>query len=330
MTRPSFNMAVCAYDRVAPLLDGRVGVEGCDLSPIILSPEETFHRAFRFQEFEIAELSLSSHAVTVARGNAPYVAIPVFLSRVFRHSGIYIRTDRGIARPEDLKGKLVGVPEYQQTANVWARGILADDHGVQPADIKWRNGGIDEPGRTERTELRLPKNIDLQPIPARRTLSDMLEGGELDAVFSPREPQCFTKGKPHVARLFPEYRAVEEAYYRRTKIFPIMHIIGIRADIAKLHPWLPASLYKAFLRAKDVAMYELGLIGRLTVMLPWSVAELHRTREIMGDDYWSYGLDKNLDQLKTFLRYSFEQGLSDRPVEVEELFASPTLDMSKS
>jgi 4,5-dihydroxyphthalate decarboxylase len=294
-----------------------------------LSPEETFHRAFRFQEFDIAEISLSSHVATVSNGAANYVGIPVFLSRVFRHSGIYIRTDR-ISRPEDLRGMRIGVPEYQQTANVWARGILKDEYGIEPSEIKWRNGGLEVPGRTERTRLQLPPTIDLQSIPKDQTLSGMLESGELDGIISPREPQCFSKGRPDIGRLFPDYRPLEEAYFQKTRIFPIMHLIGIRKDIAERHPWLAVSLCKAFDKARELALEELGMIGRLSVMLPWCVSELQRTREIMGRDFWPYGLEANKAQLQAFARYSCEQGLSATTVNAEDLFAPSTLELSKN
>jgi len=227
----ALSMAVCDYDRTRAIFDGRAAVEGCDITAVPLEPEEAFHRAFKFSEFDISEISMSSYIMTTARGDAHYVAIPAFVSRLFRHSGIYIRTDRGIARPQDLKGKTVGVPEYQITANVWIRGILKDEYGVVPSDIKWRRGGLEDPGRDERATIALPPDIDLKAIPAHRTLSDMLAAGELDALISARAPSCFLRGAPHVDRLFADYPATEEAYFRKTGIFPIMHAIGIRRSL---------------------------------------------------------------------------------------------------
>jgi 4,5-dihydroxyphthalate decarboxylase len=330
MSRLKLTLATSYYDRTIPIFDGRAPVEGCDITWIALSPEETFHRAFGYQEFDIAEVSLSSHTLTTARGDAKYIGVPAFTSRVFRHSGIYIRTDRGIKRPEDLKGKTIGMPEYQQTANVWIRGVLSDEHGVGRGDAKWRTGGLDEPGRAERTPIKLPPDVDLKPIPKDRTLSQMVESGEIDAMFSPRPPGCMERNAPNVARLFPEYVPVEEDYYKRTGIFPIMHLIGIRRELVEKHPWLPVSVYKAFLKAKEIALEELNLIGHLTVTLPWCVAELARTRKLMGQNFWNYGLEGDRHVLETFLRYSKEQGLCERDIDPKELFAPSTLDLSKN
>ena len=277
----------------------------------------------------MSEISLSSHTLMTSRGENAYVGIPAFVSRLFRHSGIYIRTDRGIDRPQALAGKTVGLPEYQITANVWIRGILQEDYGVKPESIHWRRGGLEDPGRGERAPLKLPPGIDLQQVADGKTLSVMLEAGELDAVISARAPSCFERGAPNVARLFPDYRRVEEDYFRRTKIFPTMHIIGIRRSLAERHPWLPVSVLKAFIRAKELTIYELGQIGHLFVSLPWGVAEFEKARALMGADYWSYGVEANRHVLETFTRYHYEQGLSARKVAPEELFAASTLDLTK-
>ena len=329
MAKLSISMACCDYDRTRALFDGRVTVEGCDVHAVPIEPEEAFHRGFKYNEFDVSELSLSSHTMTTARGDNHYVAIPAFVSRLFRHSGFYIRTDRGIDRPGDLRGKKIGLPEYQMTANVWMRGILEDEYGVRPADIHWRRGGLEEPGREERSPIALPPDIDLQQVPHDRTLSQMLEAGELDGVISARAPACFTKGAPHIARLFPDYPAAEEAYYRRTAIFPIMHVIGIRRSLLERHPWLAVSFLKAFIEAKNLCMAEMGQIGHLFTSLPWAVAEFHRMQALMGEDYWSYGVHANRKVLETFTRYSFDQGLSARHVTLEDLFAGPTFDLTK-
>jgi 4,5-dihydroxyphthalate decarboxylase len=329
MTTLTISLACCDYDRTRALFDGRVTVEGCEVIGTPLEPEEAFHRAFKYQEFDVSELSLSSYTLQVSRGENPYVAIPAFVSRLFRHSGIYVRTDRGIARPQDLKGKTIGVPEYQMTAAVWIRGTLQDDFGVRTQDVHWRNGGIEQPGREERTPLKLPAGIDLKSIPKDQTLSRMLEAGELDGMIGARAPSCFTRGAPNVARLFPDFRAVEQDYFRRTRIFPMMHVIGIRRTLAERHPWLAVNLMKAFLRAKELAWYELGQIGHLFTSLPWGVAEFDATRALMGEDYWSYGLQPNRHALEAFTRYHHEQGLSARKVAPEELFAPSTLELSK-
>ncbi len=329
MAKLELSLGCCDYDRTRAVLDGRASIEGCRIIGTAIEPEEAFHRAFRFNEFDVSELSLSSHTLLTSRGQNQYVGIPAFVSRLFRHSGIYIRTDRGINRPENLKGKTVGLPEYQITANVWIRGILKDDFGVDASDVHWRRGGGEQPGRGERAPLSLPSNIDLQQVPDDRTLSQMLESGEIDAVIGARAPSCFTRGAKNVARLFEDYRRTEADYFKRTGIFPIMHIIGIRKSLVERHPWLPVSVFKAFMQAKELAMYELGQIGHLFVSLPWGVAAYEEAKKLLGDDYWSYGFDRNRHVLETFTRYHHEQGLSSRRVAPEELFFESTLDLAK-
>ena len=329
MAKLAISLACCDYDRTRAIFDGRVGIEGCEVIGTAIEPEEAFHRAFKYREFDVSELSLSSHTLQVSRGENAYVAIPAFVSRLFRHSGIYIRTDRGIKRPQDLKGKTLGLPEYQITANVWIRGILNDEYGVAARDVHWRSGGIEEPGRDERAPLKLPPEIDLKAIPKEKTLSAMLEAGELDGMIGARAPSCFLRGAPNVARLFPDFRAVEQDYFRRTRIFPVMHVIGIRRSLAEQHPWLAVNVLKAFIKAKELCWYELGQIGHLFNSLPWGVAEFDATRKLMGEDYWSYGVEHNRHVLEAFTRYHHEQGLSARPVKLEELFAPATFELSK-
>jgi 4,5-dihydroxyphthalate decarboxylase len=323
------SLAVGDYDRTRAIFDGRAKIEGCDVTAVMLEPEEAFHRAFKFQEFDVTEMSLSSHIVNVARGTAHYVGIPAFVSRLFRHSGIYIRTDRGIKRPEDLKGKTVGVPEYQMTANVWIRGMLKDQHGVAPRDIKWRRGGMEDPGREERSPINLPPEIEMKDIPRDRTLSQLLEAGELDCVLGARAPSCFLRGTPNVARLFPDYPTAEEAYFQKTKIFPIMHLIGIRRSLVEKDPWLAVSVFKAFIKAKQICMHEFNQIGHLACSLPWSVHEYERLKRVMGEDFWSYGFEANRHVLETLASYSFDQNLSARKVSPEEMFARSTHELSK-
>jgi 4,5-dihydroxyphthalate decarboxylase len=329
MKKLQISLACCDYDRTKALFDGRATIDGCDVACTAVEPEEAFHRAFKFQEFDVSELSLSSYTLQVARGDNAYVAIPAFVSRLFRHSGIYIRTDRGIRTPADLKGKTIGLPEYQITANVWIRGVLQDEYGVAPGDVHWRQGGQEEPGRDERTPIKLPPGIDLQPIPHDRSVSQMLESGELDGMIGARAPSCLERGAPNVARMFPDFRTVEQDYFARTRIFPIMHVIGIRRTLVEQHPWLAVNVFKAFIKAKAQAWYELGQIGHLFNSLPWGVDEFQKTRKLMGDDYWPYGLEANRHVLEAFTRYHFEQGLSTRRLRPEDLFHPATLDLSK-
>ena len=327
MTKLTVSLAGVDYDRTRALFDGTVRIEGCETIPVAMSPEQAFHRAFQFQEFDITELSLSSYMNVLDRGAHHYVAIPVFPSRLFRHSSIYIRTDCGIARPEDLAGKLVGVPEYQMTAAVWIRGILQDQYGLRPADMRWRTGGLEEAGRKEKSKLSLP-DIDLQPIPATETLSGQLDAGAIDALVSALAPSCFGRN-PNVVRLFPDYRAAEEVYYKATGIFPIMHVVGIRRRLVEQHPWLAVNTFMAYLRAKEICMRNMEKIGHLFTTLPWPVEELQRARALMGEDFWSYGADKNQRELEAITRYAHEQGLTSRRIPLDELFVPSTLQLAK-
>jgi 4,5-dihydroxyphthalate decarboxylase len=325
----TISLTCCDYDRTRALFDGRVGIEGCEVVAVPHEPEEAFHRAFKFQEYDVTELSLSSHTLVTARGENHYVGVPAFVSRLFRHSSIYIRTDRGIRTPQDLRGKTVGTPEYQMTAALWVRGILEDEYGIRPSEVHWRNGGLEEAGREERATLKLPPEIDLKAIPHDRTLSDMLEKGEIDAVIAARAPSCYDRGAPNVDRLFPDYPAVEKEYFRRTGIFPIMHLIGVRKSIAEKHPWLPVNVLKAFNAAKALCMHEKSEIGHLFTTLPWPIAAFKEAVALMGDDYWSYGFAPNRKTLDAITRYSHEGGLSARRVQPEELFWPATLDLTK-
>lgn len=325
----SLSLACGNYDRTRALIDGRVRVEGCEINYLPLEPEEVFFRAARHEEFDIAELSFNSYILQTSRGESRYIGIPAFVSRCFRHSMIYVRTDRGIRAPADLKGRLVGVPEYQLTALVWMRGILQEDYGVKPSDIKWRSGGQEQPGRKERARINLPNEIDLQPIPPGATLSAMLRDGELDALMTARAPSCFHNEAPYVDRMFPNHRDIEKDYYRRTGLYPIMHLIGVRKSLAERHPWLPASVYKAFCRAKAAAMADLRTLAAPGLMLPWTEAETLETMKLMGKDFWRYGVAENKREIETLARYSHAQGLAERLVPIEEMFAPSTYEVSR-
>ena len=325
-SRVHVTIACANYDRIAPIADGRVDVEGCDVTFVPLGPEEVFFRAFRYAEFDVSELSLNSYMMSTTRDACAYVAIPVYPSRSFRHSMIYVRADRGIETPGDLKGKIVGTPEYQQTANVWVRGMLEEQYGVRPGDMIWRTGGQEEPGRDERTPLDVPAGLDLAPIPKDRYLSEMFEAGEIDVYMSARAPSPYLRGSPTIERLFPDVRAAEQAYFRDTGLFPIMHLIGVKKSIAEAHPWLPAALYRAFDEAKALAMDRLEETGVLYATLPWPADAAAEAKRLMGDDFWPYGVSRNRHALETITRYSFDQGLAARNLSMEELFHPSTLD----
>jgi 4,5-dihydroxyphthalate decarboxylase len=325
MGRPIRLAVACGnYDRTRALFDGRVPIEGCDPVFLPLAPEEIFFRAFVHQEFDVAELSLSSYVMRRAQGDCPYVGVPAFVSRAFRHSAIYVRTDRGIERPEDLRGRRVGVPEYQMSAAVWVRGLLHEEHGVAPRDLRWVTGGMETPGRIEKVRFSPPPGLSLKPAPPDQSLSGMLEGGTLDALIAPRPPSCFVRGAPGVGRLFANFGTDEEAYYRRTGIFPIMHLVGVRTDLADRHPWLPASLYKAFAAAKEITLATLDDANVLATSLPFQLWHAEQARRLMGGDWWPYGLAENTKTLEVFLGYHFEQGLSPRRLAPAELFAPST------
>ena len=328
MSKLNLSLAVRDYDRVRPLSDGVVQIDGVDPVFMALGPEEIFFRAFRQAEFDICELSLSSFTVKTARGDCPYVGVPAFVSRAFRHNAIYVRTDR-IKTPADLKGKAIGVPEYQLTANVWARALLADDHGVKPSDIHWIRGGMFEAGRLEKITITLPNDVKLDDAPADRTLSDMLETGEVDGIIGPRVPTPFERGHAHVGWLFADPVAAAKDYFKRTGIFPIMHVIGVRRELAERHQWLPAAVFKAFAQAKGVALESLGDTSSSKVTLPFIEERLMETRALMGEDFWSYGVEQNRKVLDYFLGQHHAQGLSPRRVSVEELFHPGTLETYK-
>lgn len=318
MSRLQLSVAVGDYDRTRPLMTGAVPIDGVDPVYMALSPEEMFFRAFRHQAFDLSELSFSSYLVKHAAGESPYVALPVFLSRAFRHTSIYVRTDR-IRKPEDLKGRRIGIPEYQLTALVWARALLADDYGVQPADVHWVRGGIDTPGRPEKIRLALPADVHIEDAPAHETISALLDRGEIDAFIAPRPPACAGRN-PDVGWLFADPTAVARDYFRRTGIFPIMHLLGIRKTLVQQHPWLAGAVLKAFEAARAAAFAQLADTSATKVMLPFVEEQLQAARELMGADYWSYGVSSNRATLEAFVRHHHAQGLSSRPMAVEELF----------
>ena len=323
------SIAVGDYDRVRPLADGRVRIDGCEPIFMHLEPEEVFFRAFRQQAFDVCELSLSTFTLRTAQESNPYVGIPVFTSRAFRHTAIYIRTDRGITTPQDLKGRRIGIPEYQLTANVWARAILLDDHGVDPSHIRWIQGGQEEPGRIEKATFKLPDGVHIEPAPEGRTLSGMLEAGEIDGMIAPRAPSCFQRGAPGVGWLFPDPQAAASDWYRRTRVFPIMHMLGVRKALVEQHPWLPAALLKAFDEAKQQTIAVLADPAAPAATLPFLDEQVRAAKALMGEDYWPYGLEKNRVVLETFLEHHHRQGLSARRLKPEELFHPSTVEAFK-
>ena len=328
MAKLELSVAVGDYDRTRALIDGSVAIDGVDPIYMTLGPEEIFFRAFRAAEFDICELSLSSYTVKTAQNNCPYIAVPAFVSRAFRHTAIYVRTDR-VKKPEDLKGRKVGLPEYQLTANVWARALLEDDYGVKPSDIHWIRGGIEEAGRPEKLAIKLPPGVRLDNAPDGATISGLLEAGEIDGFIAPRPPTLVEKGHPNIGWLFSDPVAVAKDYYKRTGLFPIMHVVAIRRTLAEKHPWLPGAVFKAFEQAKAVGMEKLSDTSATKVTLPFVEEALRNARALMGEDYWSYGVEKNRKVLDYFLAQHHAQGLSSRRVAVDELFHPGTYEAFK-
>jgi len=325
MSQLQISIAMGDYDRNRALFDGRVQIDGCDPVYMLLSPEEMFFRAMRSRDFDITELSFSSYLVKHAQGDCPYIAVPVFLSRAFRHTSIYVRKDR-IRTPQDLKGKRVGIPEYQLTAIVWARSILQDDYGIHPEDVTWVRGGIDTPGRPEKIKLNLPAGVHVEAAPEGTTISQLLDAGEIDGFIAPRPPSGAALQNPHVGWLFDDPTAVAKDYYRRTGIFPIMHVVGIRKEIAAAHPWLPGAVFKAFNASKAAALELLADTSATKVTLPFVEEQLKAAKDLLGEDFWSYGVQANRNTLQAFLKHHHAQGLSSRLVEVDELFHPSTYE----
>lgn len=320
------SLACWNYDRTEALANGSVRPDGIDLNFQTLEVEETFFRMLRHREFDAAEMSMSSYCVTLARDNPPFVAIPVFPSRLFRHSCIFVSAKSGIEKPEDLVGKRIGVPEYQMTAPVWIRGILQDEYGVDPTSVTYYTGGEEQPGREEKLKLDLPDKFRLEPIGPEQTLSRMLADGEIDALHTARTPSTFYSEPDAVRRLFPDFVPVEKDYYARTGIFPIMHVVAIRREVYESNRWIAQSLFKAFSEAQRRLYDEFLVTASLKTMLPWQIAAVEETVALLGDDWWPYGFERNRAAIDTFLRYHHEQGLSSRRLQPEELFAEETFE----
>lgn len=313
------TLACGPYDRTQALRDGTIKPEGIELTYLPLQPAEIFWRMLQYKEFDISEMSLSNYTSLVSAGNAPFIAIPVFPSRVFRHSYFFINTEKRIALPSDLAGKRGGVPEYSMTAAVYMRGLLQHEYGVRPETIEWVQGRADRLGR------ELPKSVRLTQSPAGTELGDLLEQGEIDFLMTANNPLSFRRGSPKVKRLFPNYMDLEKDYYRRTKIYPIMHTVVIRREIYDGDPWVALSLYKAFLRAKDLSFRLLLETGSPKASFAWLQPMIEEEQAIIGKDWYPYGIEANRATLEALLQYTHEHGLSDRRLKIEDLFAPSTL-----
>jgi 4,5-dihydroxyphthalate decarboxylase len=317
------TLATWDHDRALPVLTGEVPVAGFTVDPHILPTSKLFPIAVKEARFDVTELSLSSYVLQVSRGNCAYTAIPVFLARAFRHNGFFARTGSGITTLGDLKGRVVGVPEYQMTAALWMRGILKDDHGIDASDITWRTGALDQGVRHERLELNAPPSLSITPITDGETLQDLLLDGQIDALLAPNPPRAFLEGHPGITRILPDFASAEESYHRRTGFFPIMHLIAVRKSLVAEHPDLPRALFDAYCTARDIALarlFDVWMSSANRLSLPWLNASMERTIGAMGKDYWPYGYRGALPELKAVCRYSVEQHLADRLVTPDELF----------
>jgi 4,5-dihydroxyphthalate decarboxylase len=323
------TLSIWDYDRTRALADGSVVPEGIDLNVLELPVEETFFRMARYREFDVSEMSMSSYTVSLHRDPQPFIAIPIFPSRFFRHSSIFVSAKSGIREPKDLAGKKIGTPEYQMTAPVWIRGILSDDYGVKADSVEYWTGGEEETQRDEKMKLDLPPNIKVRPIGSDKTLSGMIATGEIDALHTARAPSTFYSKPDAVRRLFPDFVAVEREYYRRTRIFPIMHVVAIRREIYEKNRWIAMSLYKAFVEAQRRTYRSLRETAAHKAMLPWLVAHVEDAVRELGEDWWPYGFHGSRHTLETFLRYHHEQGLSPRRLQPEDMFAPETLEAYK-
>ena len=328
MANLQLTLACEDYDRTRPIKDKRIKPEGIEINYLAMSVEEIFWRMMKYEEFDVSELSMGAFLTAAARGRRPFIAIPVFPSRTFRHRCIFINTASAIRRPEELRGKRMGVPEYSMTAAVWLRGLFEHEYGIPPNEIHWIQAGEEQPGRKDRVEFEMPPGVRMDSKND-RTLNEMIASGEIDAMMSPRMPTCFLEGAANVRRLFPNYRQAEMDYFAKTGLFPIMHVIVIKRAIYEKDPWVAQTLYKAFCEAKDLCMRELYDTNILRVSLPWTSAEYEDTRDLMTADYWPYGLAPNRMNLETLHGYLYEQGLIKQRLNLDELFARETREAFK-
>lgn len=317
--RVSLTIAMSDYDHVRDFASGRVQAEGIDANVLTLTVEEIFFRFIKFREWDVSELSMGKYVSLVSQDDKSLVGIPVFPSRIFRQQSIYVRPDGPIKTPADLKGRRVGVPEWAQTAAIYTRGYLMHECGLRLQDIEWHQAGVTQPGRAEKVELKLPEGVRYRPRPD-KSLEGMLLSGELDAIMSAHPPDAFVAGDPRIVRLFQDYRSVEEAYWKKSHVFPIMHVVAIRRDVYDRDPWIAVNLLNAFTEAKRRSIARVLDTTAPRVPIPWCFSYADEARALFGEDFWPYGLEPNRSTLEAFVRFAHEQGVCHRPIKVEELF----------
>ena len=320
------------FDRVKGLVDGKVQIEGCDASFVTSSIYEMNSNAIGGKQTrEVTEIGLHPFMLAYANGGfRDYTLIPVFPLRTFRHRSMFIRTDRGIEKPRDLRGKTVATPGYSQSSLTWIRGILRHEYGVEPEEMQWVLTASSDKATVSKYETSLPEGVPIRRGPAGKDESELLAAGEIDAALVAIEPKAYQEGHPKVGRLFPDYRKTERAYFSKTGIFPIMHAVAIRADVAKENPWLPKAVFDAYSEAKQQMYAFMKKMAWIMISLPWVEQEFEDTRALMGENYWPYGIEKNRKTLEALFRYSHEQGLASRKLEIEELFHPSTLELAEA
>ncbi len=313
------SLAISYYDHVSDLVRGRVKAEGITLVPNEFPVEEIFYRMVMFAEWDVAECSMAKYAALVGTGAPPFRAIPVFPSRVFRQSSVYVASHSGIHSPGDLADRRIGIPEWAQTAGIYVRAYLEHQCGVRLRDIHWVQAGVNEPGRMEKVKLSLPDGITIERV-SDRSLNDMLLAGDLDGIISAREPSAFLSRDPRIARLWPDYRVIEEKYFLDTGIFPIMHAVVIKTETLHRYPWVAMNLFKAFEEAKTNSFRHFLNSTTSRIPIAWAQDAALESQMVFGEDTWPYGIEPNRRTLDAFLQYCYEQGVTTRRLQVEELF----------
>jgi 4,5-dihydroxyphthalate decarboxylase len=319
MANLRLTLACGPYDRTQAIIDGVVRPEGIDLTYLPIQPAEIFWRQLQYKEFDASEMSMSNYTSTLMQPNPPFIAIPVFPSRVFRHAYFFYNPKSGIKSPKDFEGRRGGVPEYSMTAAVYMRGLLQHEYGVNLKSIRWLQG------RTDRLGRKLPSDIRVEQAPPGTELGDLVEKGELDFMMTANNPLAFRRGSPSCIRMFPNYVELEKDYYKRTRIYPIMHTVVIKREIYDRDPWVALSLYKAFLAAKERCYRMLVETGSPKASFAWLQPMIEEEQRVFGPDWYSYGVEANRPTLEALTQYTFEHGLTDRRLKVEELVAPSTL-----
>ncbi|MPZ55934.1 MAG: ABC transporter substrate-binding protein [Rhizobiales bacterium] len=326
MHRVPLSIATTDYDHFRDFRTGAVQAEGIAHTWSMLGHHEVFARFTFNREWDAAELSFAKFMAQVTRRDSDIIGLPVVCSRLFRFSSFYVNTKSGIKTPQDLKGKLVGSPEWAHTAAVYMRGWLGDEHRVMLPDIHWVQAGANEAGRVEKVELNLPQGVRLTRV-ADKSLSELLAHGEIDCAIIARPPDCFRNNHPDVVRLFPDFWAMEEDYYAKTKVWPIMHIIALQRRVLDANPWIARNLYNAFLESKRRSVERLMDPAVSRYPLPWLPTYARKMSGLMGGDPFPYGIDENRSTLEQFCRYTYEQGIAHRLAKPEEIFPEGVMTM---